>query len=182
MKKQILFLIGLSVLLIACGTSKNAEQISTPPPVDSSEQTINGSEHQIIFEDIADGDSLFASINKTWCYGTCPVYRMRIYNSGYTEFDGQANVEMIGLHTTFLRKEDMIKFIDKANEIKFMEMEDEYDNPGITDLPSTTTSIVMASTRKTVRRRVGYPQELRGYEQLFIDLIEGKSWVKERGS
>ena len=173
MKKQIIFLIGLSALLIACGTGKNAEQTTPSPSVETSSSVINDSEHQIVFEDLAEGDSLFASIRKTWCYGTCPVYEMRIYNSGYTEFDGQVNVEMIGLHSAFLRKEDMIKFIDIANEIKFMEMEDVYDNPGLTDLPSTTTTIVLAGKRKTVRRRVNYPQELRGYEQLFIDLIEG---------
>ena len=181
MKKHMFLVLGLTLIIMACGTSKNADTTSnTQSSVEPVVQTTS-TEHQIIFENLAEGDSLFASIKKSFCYGTCPVFEMRIYNSGYTEFDGKANVEMMGLHITKLRTEDMILFIDKANEIKYMEMKDEYDNPGITDLPSTTTSIVMNGQRKTVRRRVDYPPEIKGYEQLFIDIMESKSWIKERG-
>jgi len=182
MKKYLISFLSLAILLTSCAASRNADT-SSSQALESDTKTPSGAtEHQVIFEDIAEGDSLFASMKKSYCYGTCPVFEMRIYNSGVVQFDGKANVQMLGLHTTILRLEDMALFIDKANEIKYFEMDDDYDNPGITDLPSTTTSIVINGKRKTVRRRVNFPAEIKGYEQLFLDLMESKSWIQERGN
>lgn len=171
----------LIVIISACGGSKKIAENGNGSSNDENE-IVNTSqtEHQIIFEDIEEGDSLFASIGKTYCFGKCPVYTMKIYNKGYVTFHGKANVEMIGDFMTVVRGEDMIKFIDMANRINYFDMDDNYDNPGITDLPSTTTSIVMNRKRKTVRCRINCPQSLKSFEKLFEELIESKEWIGER--
>jgi hypothetical protein len=53
-----------------------------------------------------------------------------------------------------------------------------YDNPGISDLPSTTTSIVINGDHKEVRRRYGYPTELLAFEKLFDKIIASTLWEK----
>ena len=160
-----------SLILLACGAKKNAgngnDSHGGPDPI---------SEHTPFFENIAQGDSLFASIQKGYCFGTCPVYEMKIYNSGFVTFEGKANVDLIGKHTGRVTKDQMLAFYDMANEIGYFEMEDEYDNPGISDLPSTTTSLLMAGKRKTVRRRYGYPTTIKAFEKVFEDLIKEISW------
>ena len=37
----------------------------------------------------------------------------------------------------------MQRFVDKAKEIGFMDMEENYDNPNITDIAATITSVVV---------------------------------------
>lgn len=154
-------------MFFACGTSKNGQN-----------STGNGTEteHQALFEDLAKGDSLFASIRKGYCYGRCPVYELKIYNSGFVQYNGIANMDLLGEHTSWVREEEMLAFIDKANEISYFDLQDEYDNPGITDLPETTTSLVMGGKRKSVRRRHGFPSSIISFEDLFNGLVKTLTW------
>lgn len=163
-------LLCTSLLLFACGTTKNG---SGDTPGGGKDQ---GSEHKAFFEDLAEGDSLFASIKKGYCFGTCPVFEMKIYNSGFITYEGTANVELMGKHTGWATKEQMLVFFDKANETGYFLLEDEYDNPGVSDLPATTTSLVMAGKRKTVRRRYGYPQTVVVFEKTFDQLVREINW------
>ncbi len=177
MKRTVFLLSLVSLFIAACGTSKNAGNGNDNGAASNdSKDPDHDTEHQIIFEDIADGDSLFASIRKGYCFGRCPVFEMSIYNSGFTTYNGIANVDLMGEHTTRLTEQQMIAFIDKANYVHYFELEDEYDNPHISDLPETVTSIVMAGKRKTVRRRHGYPQSIVVFEETFSDLLKTQNW------
>ncbi len=166
MVQRILPIIAFSLILISCGSTKNA----------NGQSSSEGTDQSIVFPDVATGDSLFAHIKKGYCFGTCPVYEIYIYNSGHTVLKGTRNVELLGDHTMQLSKREMLAFIEKAKEIKYFEMEDKYDNPHITDLPETVTSIVADGQRKEVSRRYGFPASIRSFEKLFEDLLESKAW------
>ena len=174
-------LISLLTITASCSTSKEVATSAPselPQTTTESATTEKPTEHQIIFEDLAKGDSLFASIKRGYCFGTCPVYELNIYNSGYTTYKGIRSVDMIGEYTTRLSKEEMTKFVSLASEIGYMEMKDEYDNSGVTDLPECTTSIVMGGKRKSIRRRYGYPNSILAYEKLFDELQTSQKWEK----
>jgi hypothetical protein len=173
MKKHILLFLSISAVLLSCATTKNTAETNTPPtppvpPVPS--------EEQVVFQDLAEGDSLFAHIKKGYCFGTCPVYEMKIYNSGLVVLQGTQNIDLLGEQKTQLTKDEMLAFVEMAKSIKYFEMEDEYDNKGITDLPETITSIVINGKRKQVRKRYGYPRELVSFEDLFAALLESHEW------
>lgn len=133
-------------------------------------------ENQAEFKNLFDEDSLFASIKKGACFGTCPIYTLKIYNSGYTVLNGVRFIDLIGNHSTKLSKQQMLAFIEGAMNIGYMELEDNYDNIHVTDLPSATTSIVIDGVRKTVRRRAEYPRGILNFEKLFEDLLESEKW------
>lgn len=166
MKSRYAFLFA-AVLLFACGTAKNGNQADGKDKDNA---------HPSLFEDLAEGDSLFASIKKGYCFGKCPVYEMHIYNTGFIMYQGTANVELLGTHTGWATKEQLQVLLDKASEIGYFQMADEYDNPGVTDLPETTTSLVMNGARKTVRRRYGYPSTIVAFEKTFETLINQIKW------
>lgn len=163
------FYLLFALVFFACGTSKNGHN-------SNGEGDESGTEHHVIFEDLAEGDSLFASIRKGYCFGRCPVYELKIYNSGFVHYNGIANMDLLGEHTARVSVEQMQAFFDKANEIKYFELLDEYDNPGITDLPETTTSLVMGGKRKSVRRRHGYPTSIIAFEDQFNGLVKTLTW------
>ena len=81
-----------------------------------------------------------------------------------------------GLYSDKLSYEEMKMFVDNATEIGYMEMEDVYDNSHITDLPSSTTSIVLNGVRKQVKKRFDFPRSLLTYEKLFDDLMKSNDW------
>ena len=168
------FYLLFALVFYACGATKNGHNS------DGSGSDGKGNEsdtqHQVIFEDLAEGDSLFASIRKGYCYGRCPVYELEIYNSGFVHYNGIANMELLGEHTSRLSTDQMLAFLDKANEISYFELNDEYDNPGISDLPETTTSLVMGGKRKSVRRRHGYPNSIIAFEDQFNGLLTSLTW------
>lgn len=172
MKRAIFFTIAIG-FLAACATKKSTIHSET----DMSNTSSNtNTEHQIIFQDVQPDDSLFASIEKSYCFGKCPVFTLHIYNSGYAVYNGTANVNLMGRHTSTLTREQMISLIDKANEINYFELKDVYDNEGVTDLPSATTSIVINGQRKAVKRRYDYPKSILTFEAAFDDIIKRLRW------
>jgi hypothetical protein len=169
--KNLFFLTFSFALLLSCASTKETE--TTIDPSETSETTEQSSSDQ-------DGeqaeDSLFAHILTSYCFGNCPVYKMSIYNSGLVVLNGKANLDLLGEHTTRISKDQMDAFIAMAKDIGYFEMEDDYDNEYVMDLPSATTSIVIDGKRKQVRRRHGYPRSIIHFEALFSDLLDSESW------
>ncbi len=143
----------------------------------NSKKVTENKQEEIVFKDVAKGDSLFASLERTVCYGRCPVYEIKIYNSGDVIYHGKRFVEREGKYKTKISKQQMLKFIEVAKRIGYMDMKDKYDGP-ITDLPATITSIVIDGKRKTVYKRYNAPTALKEFEKLFDDLLTSQKWVK----
>ncbi len=162
--KYTLSILTLALIVVACANTKELPE----------EKNNAMSE----FKNISEEDSLFASIKRGFCYGTCPVYEMKIYNSGYTKLEGTRNIELIGKYTTTITGDQMRALLEKAMTIGYMDMEDSYDNSSITDLPESTTSIVVNGKRKQVLKRYGYPKSLSEFEKMFDELLVSEEWTK----
>ncbi len=130
------------------------------------------------FENVSPSDSLFASIRKGACFGQCPVYTINIYNDGTALLEGKNFVDKIGTYKKKLNYEEMFSFVTVAKDIKYMTLDDSYDNKNVTDLPGTNTSIVIDKTRKKIYNRFGAPREIRQFENLFSELMKSDGWVK----
>jgi hypothetical protein len=162
MKSLLITIILSSLLIAACATNKKV----------SEESQIN-----TIFQNVSKGDSLFASIYRSPCFGTCPNYTFSIYNSGYAIYEGKRNAIMEGTFTTQLTVAEMKSLVEVANSINYNSLEDEYDNENVTDLPSTITSIVIDGKRKSIKCRLRCPAELRVFQNAFDRLAESKEWM-----
>jgi len=167
--KYILSSIILAIVLVSCANSKKA--------TDKSQSSKNTT-----FKNVAEGDSLFAYIRRGACYGSCPIFEIKIYNSGFAELKGTRFVDLIGDYTTTISKEKMLALVEKAKSIGYQNMDDVYDNEMITDIPETNTSIVIDGKRKAIRRRVGFPNEILSFEALFDQLLKTEKWTKIEGS
>lgn len=162
MKSLFLILPIAFIGLFACANAKkqaeNSDQTDTKPP------------RQEVVE--------FATIKKTFCYGKCPVYEMTIYSDGKVVLNGKANIEMIGRWENKISEADLAAFVKMAEDINYMELDDKYDS-AVTDLPSTTTSIVINGKRKEVYRRANYPERILKFEALFTELLEREGWTEK---
>lgn len=162
-----LILLLTAVLTITTGLHSCAETRSMKQKEKENTESFTNQEESV----------LFATISKGYCYGKCPVYEMKIYTDGKVVLEGKANIDYIGTWEKSITKSELEAFVTMAEKIGYMELEDRYDS-SITDVPSTTTSIVINGVRKEVYRRANYPEKILQFEALFTQLLDSKDWKK----
>jgi hypothetical protein len=196
--KSIIFVFCTALLFSACKSTKNqtknnsnAEQISEEPkpplpqplpPVVYTGTAQKGQQPSDVAERLkALPDSLFASIQRTPCYGMCATYTAMVYKSGYATYSGTRAVEKLGNFSAKISKADMEKITFEAEKINYFGMNDEYDNYA-TDLPSTYLFVSKTGQRKMVKARQNVPEELKGFGKFFDELLDRQEWKKEADS
>ncbi len=170
--KYILFTILLTSSLLSCKSSKNAADGSSEniEATEVSTETPEKEEAQI-------ERSVFATIHRGACYGSCPTYKMTIYSDRSVEYEGIRAVDLIGKYTSTISQKEYDEFIETAEFVDYMNLEDVYDGP-ITDIPGTRTSIVLNGVRKEVYRRYQYPKRILKFEELFDNVMNSAKWEK----
>jgi len=115
---------------------------------------------------------LIISLQRTACFGTCPIYKIEIYTDGSGTYTGTRFVENIGVSEFQLSKSDVNNILEYANKIGFSKLNDEYSE-AITDLPTTFIQI----KDKRIRDYTGAPKKLKNLEKL-IDQLYQKAIMK----
>ena len=128
------------------------------------------------------GDSLFAYLERGACFGRCPVYRIKVFNSGFVLYDAIKWTPQEGLFSTRLSTDEMRSIAEEAKRIGYFEMDDVYDNTGVSDLAANITKVNAYGHVKKIKNRYNGPAELRSFER-FIDSVfvntEWKPWREE---
>ena len=120
---------------------------------------------------------LIISLERTPCYGTCPIYKIKIFSDGSAFYHGERFVEKIGNYEFSVSKETLNYILKKADEIGFFELEDKY-TANITDLPKTITFIKNGKHRKRVVDYYGAPKTLKEFESLVDGCIDYRRMKK----
>ena len=171
--KYILFAIILTSASISCKSSKNVTETSSDNIEATEASTTVTTEKEVTLIE----RTVFATIHRGACYGSCPTYKMTIYSDRSVEYEGIRAVELIGKYTSTISQKEYDQFIETAEFIGYMNLEDVYDGP-ITDIPGTRTSIVIEGVRKEVYRRYQYPKRILKFEELFDNVMKSAKWEK----
>jgi len=126
----------LLVIFISCNTST---QINTKEPI--------------------------ISMQRTACFGECPIYKFEIYSNGDCRYIGKKFVNKIGEYKFNLKKNNIDLILSKAKEINFKKMDDKYIS-SITDLPTTYIKI----KNKKIVDYSNAPKELKELENLIDEI------------
>jgi hypothetical protein len=121
-------------------------------------------------------DSAIITWERGSCYGRCPVYKVIIYKSGYTEYEGKHWVDNIGLFTTHFTRSEVKDMVTKAKEIGFFEMESYYHSYA-TDLPSTFYYIKSPQGTKGIMDKRDGPKALKDFGQFLDELLKNKTFI-----
>jgi len=105
------------------------------------------------------------SLQRTACFGTCPIYFFRISSDMSGVYHGKNFVEKIGEIEFTLSEEEINSILQKANEINYCQLEDEYFER-ISDLPRTYIQIF----DKKILDYYGAPKELKELEKLIDNI------------
>jgi Domain of unknown function (DUF6438) len=147
----------LSVMVVSCSGTKNV-----------------GADKQV-----TSGDSLAVYLEKGPCFGTCPMYSVSIYNTGYIVYEGKLNVERIGKYSAFVDSEFINKIMAKADELNYWDLNEEYIDPYLTDFPTIKSELNSGTKQHKVTRYTTSPPENLIKLEDYIDslLKSGIKWT-----
>lgn len=126
---------------------------------------------------------LLASIERTPCFGRCPTYKIKIFQSGYVVYDGKQNVTHLGLFETRLPKEQVQQVKEYIVANRIYDLNDEYTNPRIADFPSVITEVNLdGKYKRIVNTEPRAPESLKAFEK-FLDSFfdENTQWQQLPG-
>jgi hypothetical protein len=115
-------------------------------------------------------------IERSGCYGTCPIYTFIVKSNGAFRYNGIKYVQREGDFTGTIPVWHFHQLAQYIKDSGFVELEDAYTR-GITDNPTTYTTVMMNGKRKTVKNYANAgPTRLWAIEQLIDDLMNKARW------
>jgi hypothetical protein len=112
------------------------------------------------------------TLERTACFGTCPIYKVTIYTDGTVVFEGERFVTAEGTQTLQIEPEVVQQLVEGFEAAGYFEWDDEYTEMTVSDLPTIITSVTRDGETKQITRYAGdssAPMEL-PYLETWIDL------------
>jgi len=132
-------------------------------------------------------------MERTSCFGQCPVYSVEIRGDGSGSYRGQRHVSDPGPHTVHLERAQVIRLLTAFFNARFFESRDRYDDFATveprgddkfevimsteTDLPTTVLHLQLAGRTKTIVLRENYPVELGELAKAIDEVTGSAAWV-----
>jgi len=166
MRAALVTLVALvAVLAAACGGA------SAPPPALSN--TASGP--------AAAAHEPLATIERTACFGWCPVYKVTIFRDGALDYEGKRYVRTKGPASGHLSPEQIAALDALFQNSRYLDFKDAYQEHSMTDSPSTYTSYTPAGGKpKSVKHYHGdatAPKQLGAVEDGIDRIIEIEQWI-----
>ena len=118
-------------------------------------------------------------IERTRCYGPCPIYSAVIYKDGKVEYHGVEFVRVKGTCVSHVSTNDLRSILREVSSEKFLALRSSY-GPAGTDAPSTSLTVNVSGRTKVVTDYTAEQQVV----QRAADVIELNTaihkWVGSR--
>lgn len=122
------------------------------------------------------------TLERTMCFGTCPVYTVTVYGDGKVIFEGQKYVKVTGRRTARISPQQVRQLIAEFDKAHYFALQDRYYAPNSrTDFPSAITSITIGARTKTVDHYLGdssAPPALTNLEDKIDAIVNTKRWIR----
>lgn len=166
MKLQVFSILGLLFLSVGLAGCKTNEQ--SPSSEKETTQTMTAEQTE---------PQLLASIERTACYGQCPMYKATFLDNGQLIYVGKRFVEKLGTYEGLLSEEEVLEIRNKIVEYRYFELDSLYPTP-ISDFPSCHTEVQLNGKRKKVIDRRNPPENLRSFEKFLDSLLIERDLTK----
>jgi hypothetical protein len=129
------------------------------------------------------GKPVVISLERTACFGRCPIYRVEIRGDGLVTYQGERFVAVTGRRTRRISPAAVRRLMAQFQAANFFALRDEY-RAGMTDMPSRIVTLQIGGRGKRVvdyvGEEVGMPHSVTELEQA-IDRVAGTAaWVGAR--
>jgi acetamidase/formamidase len=129
------------------------------------------------------------TLERTACFGTCPIYKLTIASDGTVTFDGRRFTKTIGVAKGQISAQDFRRLVAEFQRIDYFSLPDNYA-PGtpvcpqmITDMPSADTSLRLNGKAKSVSHyhgcgNSGALAKLTALENKIDEVAGTEKWIK----
>lgn len=122
-----------------------------------------------------------ATLERTDCYGTCPVYKVTVFRDGTIEYVGMKYVKVTGKASGQLSEDQVDKLEDLFLKYQYMKFKIAYHDAHVSDMPSVNTSYTPAGGfPKRVRHYLGddsAPATLDRIERAIDRVVDVERWI-----
>jgi len=126
-----------------------------------------------------------ATLERTPCFGFCPVYKVTIFRDGIVEYEGVRFVKTVGTATGRISARRLARVRALFERNGYFQFADSYQNYSVTDLPSAITSYSPGGGRfKTVNHYLGdrsAPRALTEIEDGIDRIVDIEQWIGAPG-
>ncbi|MBN8573877.1 MAG: DUF6438 domain-containing protein [Candidatus Kapaibacterium sp.] len=140
--------------------------------------TVKHQEQQTVQEDISDVRII---MQRTPCFGTCPVYTVTVTGRGDVQFMGTQFVSKEGESRKQVPVDSVRTLIGMFKDIQFTTLKDEYEDRAMSDAPSAIVTYATKDRSKTVKHYLGdmsAPEQLKKLEQAIDRIAKVHEWVE----
>jgi len=120
------------------------------------------------------------TLERTPCFGRCPVYKVSIYGDGTVRYDGKEYVKVKGGQTRIISPEQVRQLRAEFEQASYFSFKENYDTITFTDAPLAITSATIDGRTKRVRHYLGdgtAPRELTVLEERIDEVSGAREWV-----
>jgi Domain of unknown function (DUF6438) len=124
--------------------------------------------------------SVMLSLERTACYGRCPIYTVTVLRDGTVQWEGRQFVKTTGEATAKLPAATLTALADAFKRADYFSLHDKYDSYDVTDHPSAITSYSDGSKKKTIHHYHGdrsAPEKLSELESRIDELVGTSKWI-----
>jgi hypothetical protein len=129
-------------------------------------------------------DDVVIKLERTTCFGPCPVYSVTIDATGNVTYEGVKFVRVEGRQNARISPSRVAALLETAERIGFFGLQDQYRtvrNPDgtvtiVSDLPTTFVTITRGGRSKRVENYLGAPAALKELEQQIDDAAGTRQW------
>lgn len=131
--------------------------------------------------EVRDWSSVRIKLERTECFGTCPIYTVEIAGDGSVTYEGELFVGVVGVQRATVPVERVRQLVASFRAANFFWLYDRYVTP-VTDNPTYVVSLAYDGRSKTVLdyvgREAGMPAEVTKLEDAIDEAAETARWVK----
>ena len=126
-------------------------------------------------------NDLVITLERTPCYGTCPVYTLTLFGDGKVVYEGKDFTKIRGRAETTISQAKIEQLVSEFEKIKYFSLNDNYTERTITDAPSVITSITIDGKTKSIEHYHGdfsAPETLTQLEDKIDKIVNSDQWIK----
>ena len=126
------------------------------------------------------GSPVLASLERTACYGRCPIYKVTVLRDGTVHWEGERFVKVTGKATARLPAAALAELAAAFKKAGYFALKDKYTSYDITDHPSANTSYDDGTHRKTIAHYHGdrsAPAVLDVLEERIDEIVGTSKWI-----
>ncbi len=135
---------------------------------------------------LTDGElkNVVIRLERSACYGNCPVYKLTIYGDGRLEYVGETNVKLKGNKQAAIDAGDFKSLVSEFDKASYFST-DQYTEKNCscrfcTDMPTVTTEIQVRGSTHRVEHYYGCtcaPKTLWVLEQAIDKIVRTERWI-----